>query len=50
MSARQHHCVFGSGEAHDTLTLGFISNVGCGVVNAVDIVHLEDSIVILIAA
>jgi hypothetical protein len=47
VSARKHNSVFGGSEADYTLTLCLICDVGCGIVYAVDVVHLEDSIVIL---
>jgi hypothetical protein len=47
VSAWKHHCVFGGSEADDTLTLCLICDIGSGVVYAIEVVHLEDSIVIL---
>lgn len=47
MAARKHHGVFCGGEADHALTLSFIRDVGRGVVYTVDVVHVEDSIVVL---
>ncbi len=45
VSARKHYRVLGCGKTHDTFTLGFICDVGCRVVYAVNVVHLKDCIV-----
>jgi hypothetical protein len=47
VSAWKHHSVFGGSEADDALTLCLICDIGCGIVYAIDVIHLKDSIVIL---
>ena len=43
----KHNCVLCSCEANDTFFLRLVYNVSCYVVNAVNVVHVKDRIVIL---
>ena len=45
--ARKHDRVLGRRETHYTLTLGLICYIRCCVIDAIDIIELEDRIVIL---
>ena len=47
MAAREHHGVLGHGKAHHALSLGLICDVRCRVINAVDIIELEDRVIVL---
>jgi hypothetical protein len=47
MSAGKHDCILGSGIADDTLSLGFISDIGSVVINAIDIIQIKDRVIIL---
>lgn len=47
VAARQHHSVLGGREADDALSLGLVGDVCRGVIHSVDVVHVEDSVVVL---
>lgn len=47
MAAWKYHSVFGGSEADYALSLCLICDIGCGIVYAIDVIHLKDSIVIL---
>ena len=43
----QHNCVLGDREAYNALSLSFISDVGCSVIDTVDVINLEYSVIVL---
>ncbi len=47
VSARKHDCVLSCGKAHDAFPLSLVRDIGCRVINTVDIIHFKDCVVVL---
>jgi hypothetical protein len=46
VSAWQHNCIFCRSVAYHALLLTFVCNVGCIIINSIDVVQVHDLIVV----
>jgi hypothetical protein len=46
MSAREHYCVLVGSVAYHALFLAFIGEVGCIIINSIDVVEVHDLVVV----